>query len=104
MRLRRRGLWAATLAIAWLANAGGGEARSRDLAKITCGDFLASGQANMAVIIMWLRGYHAGRSGITPYDAADPYAGRLGSYCGSHRAENLIDTSERILSELDRGI
>jgi hypothetical protein len=93
------------MALALLAGAAGGaDARSRDVSKITCGEFLASGQGNMAVLIMWLRGYHAGKSGVMPYDASDPYAGRLGHDCGNHLDANLLDTSERILSDLDHGI
>jgi acid stress chaperone HdeB len=104
MRLRRPVFVAAALIAAALVGAGVGHAASRDMSQLTCGNFLASGEANMAVIIMWLRGYHAGKSGVIPYDAADPYAGRLGHFCGNHRAANLIDVSERILSDLDHGI
>lgn len=91
-------------AVAWLAIASAGHAANRDYTQLTCGNFLASGMGNMAVIIWWLRGYHAGKSGNIPFDTTDPYAARLGFYCGSHRAESLIDTSERILGDLDRGI
>jgi acid stress chaperone HdeB len=91
-------------AIAALTIAGASQAAHRDYAKITCGDFLASGKDNMAVMLWWLRGYHAGKSGSIPFESSDPYAARLGFYCGNHRAENLIDTSERILGEIDRGI
>ena len=48
---------------------------------ITCHQFLASGQANMAALISWLRGYHAGKTGIIPFQSPDPYGGRLGFYC-----------------------
>jgi hypothetical protein len=91
-------------AVAGLAIAGSGQAANCDYAKITCGSFLASGKDNMAVMLWWLRGYHAGKRGNIPFEPSDAYAARLGFYCGSHRAENLIDTSERILGEIDRGI
>jgi hypothetical protein len=41
--------------------------QSRELnnGTITCRQFLASGQANMAALIGWLRGYHAGKTGTT---------------------------------------
>ena len=32
---------------------------------------LASGQANMAALISWLRGYHAGKTGVIPYQSPD---------------------------------
>ena len=94
----------AILAAVLLCAANVAGAANRDMSKLTCGDFLASGQASMAVIIMWLRGYHAGRTGTAAYNSADSYAARLGYQCGGHRRDNLLDTSERILSELDRGI
>ena len=78
-----------------------------DMSIVTCRAFLASGQANMAAIIMWLRGYHAGKSGvidIIDQPPMDPYGGRLGHYCKEHPAESVIDASERTLSELGRGI
>jgi len=73
-------------------------------ATITCGVFLASGQANMAALISWLRGYHAGKTGAIPYQAPDPNGGRLGFYCSQHPDANLIEVSEQILTDLDRGI
>jgi hypothetical protein len=94
----------ALLAVAMLVAAGEAGAKDRDYGKLTCGDFLAAGNNSMAVIIWWLHGYHAAKSGNVAFDDAGPYAKRLGFYCGSHRGENLIDTSERILSELDNGI
>lgn len=71
---------------------------------ITCSQFLASGQANMAALISWLRGYHAGKTGVIPYQSPDPYGGRLGFYCKQHPDANLIDASEQILNALDQGI
>ena len=71
---------------------------------ITCHQFLASGQANMAALISWLRGYHAGKTGVIPYQSPDPYGGRLGFYCKQHQDANLIEASEQILTALDRGI
>ncbi len=71
---------------------------------ITCREFLVSGQANMAALISWLRGYHAGKTGVVPYQAPDAYGGRLGFYCKQHPDANLIEASERILADLDRGI
>jgi len=71
---------------------------------ITCQAFLASGQNNMAALIMWLLGYHAGKTGIIPYQGGGPYAGRLGTFCKQHPDANLIDVSENILTEIDHGI
>ena len=94
-----------TLALSALAlsgqNAGG---RELNYATITCREFLASGQGNMAALISWLRGYHAGKTGTIPFQSPDPYGARLGAYCKRYPDANLTETSERILSEIDQGI
>jgi HdeA/HdeB family len=77
------------------------------MAKVTCRTFAASGHDNMAAMIMWLRGYHAGRTGIvaaTDTSEAHTYGGRLGHYCTQHPDGNVIDASEQILSDEDHGI
>lgn len=58
----------------------------------------------MAPMMMWLRGYHAGKIGTIPYDSADRWPARLGFYCRNHPDDNLIEVSERLLSEQDRGL
>jgi hypothetical protein len=35
----------------------------------------------VAALISWLRGYHAGKTSVIPYQSPDPYGGRLGFYC-----------------------
>src|ERR1700737_1977125 len=80
------------------------QSKELDNRTITCREFLASGQANMAALISWLRGYHAGKTGVIPYQSPDPYGGRLGFYCKQHPDASVIDASEQILAELDRGI
>lgn len=75
-----------------------------DYGALTCHDFVVSGKDNMAVIIWWLRGHHAGKTGVNSFDPKVAYARRLGFFCGTHPGENLIETSERILTELERGI
>jgi hypothetical protein len=101
MRLLRCALFAAALIIVGTPSA---HSRELDNRKITCGGFLASGHDNMAALISWLRGYHAGKSGVIPYQFPDPYGGRLGFYCKQHPAANLIDASEQILTDIDHGI
>jgi hypothetical protein len=79
-------------------------AHGLDFSKVTCRTFLASGERNMAALIMFMRGYHAGRTGTIPYDSADRYGAKLGSYCRQHPDANLIQSSEKILSDLDRAL
>jgi acid stress chaperone HdeB len=99
MRLHRRALFAAALVAT-----GAPSAHSLDFSSVTCREFLASGPGNMAAIFMFLRGYHSGKHGVIAYDSHDRYAGRLGFYCKQHPNANLIEASEQILSELDRGL
>jgi acid stress chaperone HdeB len=99
-RLCPRVLLAAVVAVS-APSAHGAE---MDPAKLTCRAFMTSGQANMAVVIMWLRGFHAGKTGTTSYQASDPYGGRLGFYCAQHPDANLIESSEPILTNLDHGL
>jgi HdeA/HdeB family protein len=94
----------ALLIIGVAAEAGGQNFGAFDYGALTCGDFVRRGKDNMAVIIWWLRGHHAGRTGVNSFDPKDAYSKRLGSFCGSHPDANLIETSERILTDLDRGI
>lgn len=75
-----------------------------DMEKVTCQGFLAAGSANMAAMIMWLRGYHAGKGGTIAFAVHNPYGGRLGYYCKNHPTESVIGASEQILTDLDRGI
>jgi hypothetical protein len=58
----------------------------------------------MAAMFMFLRGYHSDKHGVIPFDSGGSYAGRLGFYCRQHPNANLIEASEQILSDLDRGI
>ena len=100
----KRAFIIASLTTAALVATGAPNAYGLDLSVVTCRAFLASGRANMAAMFMFLRGYHSGKRGVIPYDSKDPYPGRLGFYCKQHPDANLIEASERILSELDRGI
>ncbi len=47
---------------------------------------------------------YSGKHGVIAYDSHDRYAGLLGFYCKQHPTANLIESSERILAELDRGL
>jgi acid stress chaperone HdeB len=85
---------------------GGPSAQSKELdnSTITCREFLASGQANMAALLTWLRGYHASKTGIIPFQSPGPYGGRPGFYCKQNPDANLIDASEQFLTTIDHDI
>ena len=98
-----RGFVILALASVAVAQANAQNAGTRDYGALTCRDFVGSGKDNMAVIIWWLRGHHAGKTGVNSFDPKDAYAKRLGFFCGSNPRANLIEASERILNDLDRG-
>jgi HdeA/HdeB family len=81
-------------------------AHSLDLSHVTCHEFMASGRANMAAIIMFLHGYHAGRTGVIRFTETDntKWGARLGFYCKQYPNANLIEASEQILKDIDRGL
>jgi hypothetical protein len=88
------------LAVMYATGAPRADGMELDNRTITCRAFLAAGQNNMAALISWLRGYHAGKTGVIPYQSPDPYGGRLGFYCKQHPNDNLIEASEKILTGL----
>jgi hypothetical protein len=90
--------------LCWAAFLKPAAAVTRDYGAITCADLLASGRNNMGYLLWWLRGYHAGRRGVPVFDPQDAYTARLGYYCRNHPRARLLDASERILKELDRGL
>src|SRR5580704_1142348 len=90
------------LAVVFATGAPIADGKELDNRRITGRAFLASGQNNMAALISWLRGYHAGKSGVVPYQFPDAYGGRLGFYCQQHPDDNLIEASEKILTVLDQ--
>ena len=97
-------LLSALLIIGTTAESGAQNTGTRDYGALICRAFLRAGTDNMAVIIWWLRGHHAGKTGVNSFDPKDAYSRRLGFSCGSHPDANLIETSEQILTDLDRGI
>ena len=89
------------LIVAALVFAGTSNALSLDMAHITCGIFATASDDDIGVVIMWLRGYHAGKTGsIAATDTAElqAYGLNLGRYCKDHAADPIIDASEKILT------
>lgn len=79
---------------------------SLDMAHVTCRIFATASDDDIGVVIMWLRGYHAGKTGSIPaIDTAQlqAYGLNLGRYCKDHTGDLIIDASERILAEQHPG-
>jgi len=96
-----RFLIAAALVLASSQNA-----LSLDMAHVTCHALATASNDDMAELIMWLRGYHAGKTGdMASTDTAElqEYGLDLGSYCKTHMDDLAINASEKILAEEHRG-
>ena len=77
-------------------------ARATDMSQLTCPAFFATGHDNVAALIMWLRGYHAGETGTAILaDSADmkSYGTALGTYCQKHPDSSILDASEHVLGD-----
>ena len=101
MRLHRGILLVATLVFVCTA-----KALSLDMAHVTCRALATASNDDMAELIMWLRGYHAGKTGdMASTDTAEfqEYGLGLGSYCKTHMDDLAINASEKILAEQHRG-
>jgi hypothetical protein len=58
-----------------------------DNSKISCRELLASGLANMAALITGFWGYHAGKTGIIPFQSSSPTVGGSASIASSTRTQ-----------------
>jgi hypothetical protein len=72
-----------------------------DMAHVTCRVFATASDDDIGVVLMWLRGYHAGKTGsIAATDIAElqAYGLNLGRYCKDHTDDLIINASEKILA------
>jgi hypothetical protein len=91
-----------TLIAAALVLASSQSALSLDMAHVTCRGLATASNDDLAELVMWLRGYHAGKTGdMAATDIAElqEYGLDLGSYCKAHIDDLVIDASEKILGE-----
>jgi HdeA/HdeB family len=95
MRLDRS-LIAAALVLAATSSALG-----LDMAHVTCGALVTADNDDIEAVVIWLRGYHAGKTGdMATTDNAElqEYALDLGTYCKSHIDDLAVHASENILA------
>ncbi len=91
----------AALAAITLAGAIPAAAQKIDVSTITCKDFLASGNENIGLILMWLTGYYADQEAppIIDFDKMRSDAGKIGAYCAANPASGLITAAEEIFEQ-----
>jgi len=71
-----------------------------DIAKITCGQFLAGQVTDSQTLSIWLSGYYNGTRHNTVVDvsAFKKHSLDISNYCISHRDMNLMEAIENVFS------
>ncbi len=69
-----------------------------DLSKVTCKEFLGSGQAGITIIWAWLYGYYADQDAdpIVDFQKLTSLGTRLADYCKANPTVGLIKAAEPI--------
>lgn len=72
-----------------------------DMTQLTCEGLLAAGHDNVATMLTWLQGYHAGKNGRVSTlnkEDAGAYGTKFGLYCKEHPNSSALDASEHALA------
>lgn len=85
----------------WAAAPAPAAAQKLDLSTVKCKEFLASGQENISLILMWLTGYFADQdaSPIVDFDKMKSNGAKLGEYCRANPETGLITATEETFEE-----
>jgi len=91
-------LVAASLVVS-LGAAAPASAQKLDLTKVTCKQFLDSGERTMSMILMWLTGFFTDEdeTPVVDFDKLKTDAGKLTDYCRKNPTTNLMTAAEEIL-------
>jgi acid stress chaperone HdeB len=89
----------AAIVAAMVVGASPASAQKLDLSTVKCKDFLASGQENIGLILMWLHGYYADQDAapIVDFDKMKTDGAKLGEYCGKNPETGLITAVEEVV-------
>jgi acid stress chaperone HdeB len=74
-------------------------AQKLDLTKVTCKQFLDSGERTMSMILMWLTGFFTDEDDtpIVDFDKLKTDANKIGDYCRKNPTTALMTAAEEIL-------
>ena len=91
-------LVAASLVVS-LGAAAPASAQKLDLTKVTCKQFLDSGERTMSMILMWLTGFFTDEDDtpIVDFDKLKTDASKIGDYCRKNPTTPLMTAAEEIL-------
>ena len=72
-----------------------------DMSTITCQQFLASGEKDIEVMLVWMHGYLAGQSEYTLLDFAEFEQGSkdLAEYCSQNPETSLMNAVQESMGE-----
>jgi len=70
-----------------------------DMAKITCKDFLASSDADIGTILVWLEGYYTKENDppILHVDKMTKDGKAMGGYCATHGEDGIIKAADTVM-------
>jgi acid stress chaperone HdeB len=74
-------------------------AQRLDLSKVTCKEFLESGERTMGMILMWLTGFFTDEdeTPIVDFDKLKSDAGKMTDFCRKNPTTKLMTAAEDIL-------
>ena len=74
-------------------------AQKLDLSKVTCKQFLDSGERTMSMVLMWLTGFFTDEDDtpIVDFDKLKTDAGKMTDYCRKNPTTILMTAAEEIL-------
>ena len=74
-------------------------AQKRDLARLTCREFLDSGKENIALIVMWLHGYGTDSDDppIIDFDKLKTDIDKISDYCNNNPTRSVFTAAQRSL-------
>ena len=74
-------------------------AQRLDLSKVTCKEFLDSGERTMSMILMWLTGFFTDEdeTPVVDFDKLKSDAGKIGDFCRKNPTTSLMKAAEDIL-------
>ena len=82
-----------------LGTAAPASSQKLDLTKVTCKQFLDSGERTMSMILMWLTGFFTDEDDtpIVDFDKLKTDANKIGDYCRKNPNTALMTAAEEIL-------
>ena len=78
---------------------GSASAQVLDLSTVKCKEFVASGNENITLVMMWLTGYYADQdaSPLVDFTKMKSDATKIGEYCATNPDNSIITAAEEVM-------